>query len=60
VFQLFFISPGYMRLSIWAFLRYYLPGFDPRNIDDTDLIRSGRAWLAAEFAADGPRAEPAE
>ena len=60
VFQLFFISPGYMRLSMGPFLRYYLPGFDLRNIDDTDLIRSGRAWLAAEFAADGPRAEPAE
>ena len=57
---MFLGSPGIIRRSLGAFLRYYLPGFDPRNVDDTDLIRSGRAWLAAEFASDGPRAEPAE
>ena len=44
--KLLFVSPGYMRLSFGPFIRYYMPGFDPRNVDDSDLIARGRTWLA--------------
>jgi hypothetical protein len=30
-------------------LRYYLPGFDPRNSDDAELMRKGREWLANDM-----------
>jgi predicted metal-dependent hydrolase len=45
------VSPGYTRVSLWSFLCYYMPGYDPRKVDDSDLIRKGRAWLANEYAA---------
>ncbi|MCC4242808.1 metal-dependent hydrolase [Stappia indica] len=51
------VSPGYIRVSLWSFLCYYLPGYDPRKVDDSDLIRKGRAWLANEYAADGAAQE---
>lgn len=62
VMYLFFVSPGYSRLTLGSLLAYFLPGYDPRKVDDTALIRRGRAWLAREFAspapgtADGPAA----
>ena len=50
-----FVSPGFWRYSVGPFLRYYLPGFDPRNSDDAELVRRGRDWLAREMPeADSP------
>lgn len=54
---LLLVWPGYTRLSLLAFLRYYKPGYDPRKVDDSDLIRKGRAWLANEYAAGDPAKE---
>lgn len=45
------VSPGYTRVSLWSFLCYYMPGYDPHKVDDSDLVRKGRAWLANEYAA---------
>lgn len=58
------VSPGFWRLCMLQFMRYYLPGFDPRNSDDDELIRKGRAWLAADMpgsrapAGSGPGPTP--
>jgi hypothetical protein len=38
-------------LSLLTFLRYYMPGYNPRKVDDSDLIRKGRVWLADMRAA---------
>lgn len=43
------INPGYWRRCLPNVLRYYLPGFDPRNSDDQELMRKGRDWLAANL-----------
>ena len=52
-----FVYPGYWRRCLPNVLRYYLPGFDPRNKDDAELMRKGREWLAADMppGADTPR-----
>lgn len=46
-----FVSPGFWRRCMPLVLSYYLPGFDPKNKDDAELIAKGRAWLAEEFPA---------
>ncbi len=43
------VAPGYWRRCLPSVLRYYLPGFDPRNSDDAELIRKGREWLAGDL-----------
>ena len=43
------IYPGYWRRCLPNTLKYYLPGFDPRNSDDQKLMRKGRDWLAANL-----------
>ncbi len=43
------IYPGYWRRCLPNVLKYYLPGFDPRNSDDHELMRKGREWLAANL-----------
>ena len=40
------VAPGYWRRCLPSVLRYYVPGFDPRNSDDQELMRKGREWLA--------------
>lgn len=47
--KVMFGRPGYLRLSLGTFFSYYRPGFDPKQIDDRDLIAKGRAWLAREM-----------
>lgn len=47
--KVMFGRPGYLRLSLRPFLSYYRPGFDPKDVDDRDLIAKGRAWLAREM-----------
>lgn len=42
-------APGYWRRCMLPSLRYYLPWFDPRNSDDTQLVNRGRDWLAGEM-----------
>ena len=44
-----FGKPGLLRHTAGPLLRYYLPGFDPRNGDDGALIERGRDWLAREL-----------
>lgn len=46
-----FFAPGYWRRCTLPALRYYLPWFDPRNRDDSQLVQKGRAWLAGEMSA---------
>lgn len=43
------VAPGYWRRCLPNVLRYYLPGFDPRNSDDAELMRKGREWLANDM-----------
>ncbi|WP_210163757.1 metal-dependent hydrolase [Azorhizobium doebereinerae] len=50
--------PGYWRRCLPNVLRYYLPGFDPRNSDDAELMRKGREWLANDMPP-GSGAAPA-
>ena len=45
-----FVKPGLWTASLWSFLRYYRPGFDPHNADDAQLIGRTRTWLADELA----------
>ena len=40
-----FFAPGFWRRCMPLVLKYYLPGFDPKNSDDAELVRKGRAWL---------------
>ncbi|MBR0556464.1 metal-dependent hydrolase [Ciceribacter sp. L1K23] len=44
-----FGKPGYWRKCAPLVIKYYLPGFNPINKDDHDLIRKGRSWLYDEF-----------
>ncbi len=44
-----FFSPGYWRKCAPLVLKYYLPGFNPANKDDHELVRKGRDWLYKEF-----------
>jgi len=49
------VAPGFWRRCFPLFLSYYLPGFDPKNSDDAELVRKGRAWLEQELpSASGP------
>jgi len=49
------VAPGFWRRCFPLFLSYYLPGFDPKNSDDAELVRKGRAWLEQEMPpASGP------
>jgi predicted metal-dependent hydrolase len=52
------VAPGYWRRCMPNVLRYYLPGFDPRNSDDAELMRKGREWLANDMPP-GRAAAPA-
>jgi uncharacterized protein len=47
------VAPGFWRRCLPSVLRYYRPGFDPRNEDDAQLVRKGRAWLAQDMATGG-------
>lgn len=47
--KVMFGRPGYLRLSLGPFFSYYKPGFDPKNVDDSDLVAKGRAWLATNM-----------
>jgi predicted metal-dependent hydrolase len=49
--------PGFFGRSLPLFLRYYLPGYDPRQSNDQVLIRKGRAWLAASYSGAAGVAE---
>lgn len=49
-FWVVFVSPGFWRRCFWPLMRYYLPGFDPRNSDDGELVRKGRDWLARDLS----------
>lgn len=49
-------APGYWRRCALPSLRYYLPWFDPRNSDDTQLVRKGREWLAEAIKDLAPAA----
>jgi len=53
------VAPGYWRRCMPSVLRYYIPGFDPRNSDDQELMRKGREWLAANLPP-APAASPAQ
>ncbi len=46
------VRPGYWRRCLPNVLRYYLPGFDPRNSDDQELLSKGRKWLAENLPPD--------
>lgn len=48
---LLFGNPGYWRKCAPLVLKYYLPGFNPVNSDDHELVRKGRKWLYDEFMA---------
>jgi predicted metal-dependent hydrolase len=50
------VSPGFWRRCIPLLLRYYLPGFNPRNSDDAALVAKGREWIAREMPAAGATA----
>lgn len=54
-----FGNPGFWRRCMPLVLKYYLPGFDPKNSDDAELIRKGRDWLYKELNP-APAAAPAE
>jgi uncharacterized protein len=43
--------PGYWRKCAPLVLKYYMPGFNPLNKDDNELVRKGRDWLYQEFMA---------
>ncbi|WP_346893324.1 metal-dependent hydrolase [uncultured Roseibium sp.] len=53
---LLLVKPGFMRLSLFAFLKYYLPGYDPAKERDEKLIETWRAWVARE--TDGLAVKP--
>ena len=53
------VYPGYWRRCLPNVLRYYLPGFDPRNADDAELMRKGREWLAENLPPRPGVAAPA-
>ncbi|MGU3492903.1 metal-dependent hydrolase [Xanthobacteraceae bacterium A53D] len=57
-FRITMIYPGYWRRCIPNTLKYYLPGFDPRNADDQELMRKGREWLSKDMPP-GPGTAPA-
>lgn len=40
-----FVEPGSMRRLIGPYLRYYLPGFHPRDIDTRQLLED---WIASD------------
>ena len=44
-----FVAPGPWTFSMWSFLRYYRPGFDPHKYDDSKLIAQARDWLAQDL-----------
>jgi len=46
-----FGMPGYWRKCAPLVMKYYLPGFNPLNTDDDELVRKGRDWLYKEFTA---------
>lgn len=54
------IYPGYWRRCLPNTLKYYLPGFNPRNSDDQELMRKGREWLAANLppGSENPTPKP--
>ncbi|WP_346913051.1 metal-dependent hydrolase [uncultured Roseibium sp.] len=53
---LLLVKPGFMRLSLFAFLKYYLPGYDPAKERDEKLIETWREWVARE--TDGLLVKP--
>ena len=44
-------KPGLLRLSVGPFLRYFIPGFDPRKQGTEKYIEQGRAWSDHEVNA---------
>jgi predicted metal-dependent hydrolase len=59
-FWIVMIYPVYWRRCLPMTLRFYLPGFDPRNTDDKELVQRGREWLAAEMPEYAGAALPAK
>lgn len=61
---LLLVKPGFTRISLGAFLKYYIPGYDPAKERDEKLIDEWRARVAKETQGlwgDGsPSAQPAE
>lgn len=47
------VKPGYWLACAPLVLKYYLPGFNPVNKDDAELVRKGRDWLYREFSENG-------
>lgn len=45
-----FVKPGLYTYSALPFLKYYLPGFNPRKGDDSKVIAQARAWLANDMS----------
>lgn len=43
LFRFLFIEPGGMRTIFWTWLRYFKPGFHPRDLDDGELLDAWRA-----------------
>ena len=45
---LLLVKPGFTRISLKAFLKYYLPGYDPAKERDEKLIETWREWVDRE------------
>lgn len=45
---LLLVKPGFTRISLRAFLKYYLPGYDPAKERDEKLIETWREWVDRE------------
>ncbi|MBD8877940.1 metal-dependent hydrolase [Roseibium polysiphoniae] len=45
---LLIVKPGFARFSLLAFLKYYLPGYDPAKERDEKLIDKWREWVDRE------------
>lgn len=48
---LLFGRPGFVRGALLPLLAFYIPGYDATRPADAELVRRGRAALAAELAA---------
>lgn len=45
---LLLVKPGFTRISLLAFLKYYIPGYNPANDRDEKLIEEWRGWVDRE------------
>ncbi len=51
VFGVLFVKPAFFSRCFGVWIRYYMPGFNPRNKDDEALVQKGRDWLERDLAA---------